>query len=156
MRKIALLALGLTCVSAPVFAQTTTSSLTGGVPRPITGVPNPITPLGVDPRATQQLNPTAAGVPNSLGGYTVYGRQRLLTRVVPNSLGGYTVYGRQGLLTRVVPNSLGGYNVYGRQGLITRVVPNSNGGYTIYGSNYYAPCFAPGYGWYPCPHVNCY
>jgi hypothetical protein len=140
MRKIALLALGITCVSSPAFAQTTQQtapSLTGGVPKPITGVPNPITPLGVDPRATQQLNPNpAAGVPNSLGGYTVYGRQ--------------------GLVTRVVPNSLGGYNVYGSRGLITRVVPNSNGGYTIYGSNYYAPCFAPGYGWYPCRHVNGY
>jgi hypothetical protein len=67
MRKIALLALALTCVSAPAFAQTTQQtapSLTGGVPNPITGVPNPITgvpnpisPLGVDPR-TQQIIPT--------------------------------------------------------------------------------------------------
>jgi hypothetical protein len=60
MRKIALLALALTCVSAPAFAQTTQQtapSLTGGVPNPITGVPNPISPLGVDPR-TQQIIPT--------------------------------------------------------------------------------------------------
>jgi len=62
MRKIALLALALTCASAPAFSQEeegaapnpyypggttptqTAPSITGGVP-------NPVSPLGVDPRS---------------------------------------------------------------------------------------------------------
>jgi hypothetical protein len=136
VRKVVLLALGAACVSAAASAQTAqrqnVPNPIGGVPNPIRGVPNPI-----------------GGVPNPIGGKTGNGT---LTRVVPNSVGGYTVYGRQGLRTRVVPNSVGGYSVYGSQGLVTRVVPNSGGGFTVYGSSYYGhPCFVPGYGWWPCP-----
>jgi hypothetical protein len=69
MRKIALLALVLTCVSAPAFSQEegaapnpyypggttptqTAPSITGGVP-------NPVSPLGVDPGT--QLPPSPSG-----------------------------------------------------------------------------------------------
>jgi hypothetical protein len=59
MRKLALLALALTCVSAPSLAQTTRQQSVpnpiGGVPNPIGGVPNPI-----------------RGVPNPIGGTTVF------------------------------------------------------------------------------------
>jgi hypothetical protein len=67
MRKIALLALALTCVSAPAFSQ----DEDGAVPNPVNpggttptqtapsitgGVPNPVSPLGVDPRTQLPLN----------------------------------------------------------------------------------------------------
>jgi hypothetical protein len=69
MRKIALLALALTCASAPAFSQEeegaapnpyypggttptqTAPSITGGVP-------NPVSPLGVDPRTQLPLSPS--------------------------------------------------------------------------------------------------
>jgi hypothetical protein len=64
MKKIALLALVVTTISAPAFSQTAPSP-SAGVPNPVNpggttpqqtapsvagGVPNPITPFGVDPR----------------------------------------------------------------------------------------------------------
>jgi hypothetical protein len=68
MRKIALLALAMTCVSAAAFSQEegaapnpyypggttptqTAPSITGGVP-------NPVSPLGVDPRTQLPLSPS--------------------------------------------------------------------------------------------------
>jgi hypothetical protein len=128
MRKIELLALAAMCLSAPAFAQThpTTPGLTGGVPNPITGVPNPISPFGVDPLRGETATPQR-------GGYTVFS-PRGITRVVPNPDGGYTVFGPNG---------------------ITRVMRNSDGGYTVFGNGSYdRPCFAPGYGWYPCPVLS--
>ena len=81
MRKSALLALVMTCLSAPAFAQQAAApaapSLTGTVPaapNPVNpggtaptqaapsvtgGVPNPVSPLGVDPRT--QLPAGSAG-----------------------------------------------------------------------------------------------
>ena len=86
MRKSALLALVMTCLSAPAFAQQAAApaapSLTGTVPaapNPVNpggtaptqaapsvtgGVPNPVTPLGVDPRTQLPLGSTGqAAVP---------------------------------------------------------------------------------------------
>ena len=70
MRKIALLALALTCASAPAFSQEeegaapnpyypggTTPTQTG--PSITGGVPNPVSPLGVDPGT--QLPPSPSG-----------------------------------------------------------------------------------------------
>jgi len=120
MRNIAALACALACLTAPAFAQTRPSP-TGGVPNPITGVPNPVSPFGVAPS----------------------------NRYAPQA-GGYTTYGPNGSITRVTRNYDGGYTVYGPYG-ITRLTPNADGGYTIYGNGHYgAPCFFPGYGWYPC------
>jgi hypothetical protein len=68
MRKITLLALAMTCVCAPAFSQEegaapnhvypggttptqTAPSMTGGVP-------NPVSPLGVDPRTQLPLGPS--------------------------------------------------------------------------------------------------
>ena len=110
MRKIALLALAMTCVVAPVLAQTpqrTAPNPTGGVPNPIGGVPNPISPFGVDPLRGHTATPQR-------GGYTVFGPKGI-TSVVPNSDGGYTVFGPKGI-TSLVPNSDGGYTVFGPQG----------------------------------------
>jgi hypothetical protein len=66
MRKVALLALFMTCVSAPAFSQVTQgaagpaaapnpvnpggTTATQTVPSITGGVPNPVSPLGVDPR----------------------------------------------------------------------------------------------------------
>lgn len=52
MKNIALWALVVTCLSAPAIAQTTEQTS----PNPVGGVPNPVTPMGVDP-ATQQSRP---------------------------------------------------------------------------------------------------
>jgi hypothetical protein len=69
MRKIAILALALICVSAPAFSQ----EEDGVVPNPVDpggttptqtapsitgGVPNPVSPLGVDPRTQLPLSPS--------------------------------------------------------------------------------------------------
>jgi hypothetical protein len=127
MRKVAVLALAVMCLSTPAFAQPATPGFTGGVPNPITGVPNPISPFGVDPRRGETATPQ----------------------------GGYTVFGPNGI-TSVVPHSDGGYTVFSPNG-ITSVVPHSDGGYTVFGNRSYDhPCFAPGYGWYPCPHGHGY
>jgi hypothetical protein len=150
MRKIALFVLAMTCVVAPSFAQTTqptAPSITGGVPNPIGGVPNPISPFGVDPRRGYTATPQR-------GESTVFGSNGI-TSVVPRSDGGYTVFSPNGI-TSVVPHSDGGYTVFSPKG-ITSVVPHSDGGYTVFGNRSYDhPCFAPGYGWYPCPHGNGY
>jgi hypothetical protein len=68
MRKIALLALAMTCVSAPALSQEE-----GAAPNPVYpggttptqtapsitgGVPNPVSPLGVDPRTQLPLSPS--------------------------------------------------------------------------------------------------
>jgi hypothetical protein len=75
MRKIALLALGMSCMSAPAFSQATTvpapapNAITPGGTTPAQtapsiagGVPNPVSPLGVDPRTQQPVSPS--GQPN--------------------------------------------------------------------------------------------
>ena len=79
MRKIAILALALTCVSAPpAFSQTTPAP--GPAPNAVTpggttptqtapsiagGVPNPVTPLGVDPRTQLPANSGQATLPTT-------------------------------------------------------------------------------------------
>jgi hypothetical protein len=75
MRKIALLALGMSCMSAPAFSQATTvpaptpnaitpsgTTPTQTAPSIAGGVPNPVSPLGVDPRTQQPVSPS--GQPN--------------------------------------------------------------------------------------------
>jgi hypothetical protein len=67
MRKIALLALAMTCLSVPAFSQEE-----GAAPNPVYpggttptqtapsmtgGVPNPVSPLGVDPLTQLPLSP---------------------------------------------------------------------------------------------------
>jgi hypothetical protein len=70
MRKIALLALALTCVSAPAFLQEEDGAAPNAVypggttptqsgPSITGGVPNPVSPLGVGPRT--QLPPSPSG-----------------------------------------------------------------------------------------------
>lgn len=85
MRILTLLALALTCVSAPAWAQTTQQRM-----------PPAYTVYGPG-------GPTTWYVPNSTGGYTVYGRNGPIKWVVPNSVGGYTVYGPNGPTKWVVP-----------------------------------------------------
>jgi hypothetical protein len=82
MRKIALLALAMMCVVAPVLAQTTQQTApnpAGGVPNPIGGVPNPISPFGVDPRRGYTATPQR-------GESTVFGSNGI-TSVVPTPTG---------------------------------------------------------------------
>lgn len=65
MKKMALLALVMTSISAPAIAQTRQQQI---VPNPIGGVPNRI-----------------GGVPNAIGGYGNYGGGGPTTRVVPTA-----------------------------------------------------------------------
>jgi hypothetical protein len=96
MRKIVLLALALSCVSAPALAQTTQQR----------------TPYG-GYTVYGRNGPTAWYVPNSTGGYTIYDRTGPTKWFVPNSTGGFTIYNRTGPTTWFVPHSNGGYPAYG-------------------------------------------
>lgn len=69
MRKIALLALALTCASAPAFSQEEEGAApnpyypggttpTQTAPSNTGGVPNPVSPLGVDPQTQLPLSPS--------------------------------------------------------------------------------------------------
>ena len=69
MRKIAMLALAVTCLSAPAFSQQAAPAApnpvnpggtapTQAAPSVTGGVPNPVSPLGVDPRTQLPLGST--------------------------------------------------------------------------------------------------
>jgi hypothetical protein len=121
MRRMLLGALAIACASTAAFSQTAQPD-----PNRFGGVPDPVSPFGVDPNKGS---------------------------MAPR-FGAYAEYGRNGSITRVTPEYDGGYVVYGPGG-ITRVTPNPDGGYTIYGNSKNAdPCFFPGYGWYPCPRYR--
>jgi len=116
--KIAL-AFAITCLSVQsAFAQTmqpTSPNSVGGVPNPVVGVPNPIGPFGVVPPRGTMTGP---------GGFTTFGPNGTITRVVANSDGSFTIYSPQGI-TRLVPNASGGFTVLGHGGVPTQVTPDS-------------------------------